>query len=88
MAERIKAIDFENDVAPQYEDLLSPAEIKGAADRFEALRNHIAKLEEEGCIVDDWTTWRSRKPSGLTATDFLIRGAEGQDSLFTRDLAL
>ena len=84
VADRIKAIDFDRDVAPSYQGLLDVSEIRDAKTRFQALRDHVVKLEQNGCIVSDWEKWRGPRPERLTATAFLAAQGEGS-SLFGRD---
>ncbi len=85
IADKIKGIDFDNDIAPEYAGLLSDPEIRGAKTRFETLQEHVAKLEQDGCIVTDWSTWRGPPPDRMTATDFLAEGKDQGSSLFSRD---
>jgi hypothetical protein len=81
----VKAINFDRDVAPEYAGLLSEPEIRGAKERFAKLKEHVAKLEQNGCIVADWERWRSPPPDRMTATAFLAQDEEGGSSLFMRD---
>ncbi len=85
VADKIKAIDFDNDVAPSLQSLLEPAELRDAKTRFQALRNHVTGLERDGCIVTDWEKWRSPLPQAMTATVFLAAGGKDKTSLFSRD---
>ena len=85
IADRIKAIDFDRDVAPSLADLLTPAEIGDTAARFQKLREHVAALEKSGSIVDDWQRWRGPPPERLDAGTFLAGQKKSQDSLFKRE---
>lgn len=82
-AERVKAINFDRDMAPGFAGLLSVNEVRDAKLRFEALKNHIAKLETDGCIVVDWEKWRGPPPKSLDAGSYL---AETGSNLFNRDI--
>jgi hypothetical protein len=91
VAERIKAIDFDRDMAPRMRGLLNDDEIAGTKTRLETLQAHVAKLEKQGCIVANWETWRAPPPNQkLTATEFLYVDPEDEDdggdsNLFGRD---
>ncbi len=82
-ADRVKAIDFDRDMAPGFADLLNANEIKFAKTRFTALYNHVLQLEQDGCIVTDWETWRGPPPERQDAGAYLARSKSS--SLMKRD---
>lgn len=86
IADKIKAIDFDRDVAPQLQGLLDDNEIAGTKTRLETLQAHVTQLEKDHCIVSNWQTWRAPPPNQtMTATDYLVGVGEDEDSLFVRD---
>lgn len=86
MADRILAMDFDRDVAPQYAGLLTDEEVAAAKFRHDALVKHVRKLDQDGYVVQDWQRWRS--PDGRTVSDILSQESErGAGSLFCRDFA-
>ncbi len=85
IADKIKAINFDRDVAPGLADLLNPAEIKDTKTRFQVMKDHVSALERTGCIVADWTKWRGPPPKKETATDYLANAGKGKKNLFDRD---
>ncbi len=81
---KMKAIDFNRDVAPRLAGLLSTEEIDASRQRFAAVHQHAMQLEAQGLVVDpNWKDWRA--PDGSTASEFLAAKKGG--SIFSRDLA-
>jgi hypothetical protein len=87
IADKVKAINFDRDVAPDYAGLLNEPEIRGARERFATLKEHVAKLEQSGCIVTNWETWRGPPPDLLDAWTYLAKDEDGGSSLFMRDFS-
>ena len=85
VADKIKAIDFDRDVAASFQGLLDLTEIRDAKTRFLALRNHVINLEKDGYVVTDWEKWRGPPPERMTAAAFLTSGDKDKTSLFSRD---
>jgi hypothetical protein len=86
MAEKIRNLDFDTDVAPQFEGLLMDDEIAAAKERLQALQAHVGVLDNTNCIVENWETWRSN-PGGLTVQQFLApENNDDKSSYFARDL--
>jgi hypothetical protein len=83
--DRLLASDFDRDLLPKLQGLLTVAEIDASRHRFNAVVTLARTLEAAGCVVDDWSTWRSRGTPPRSAAEYLA-GA-GTPSLFKRDLA-
>ncbi len=86
IADKISGIDFDRDIAPEWEGLLKEPEIRAAQTRFQALADHVGVLRQTGCIVADWEKWRSPRPDQLTATEYLEQAGKGS-SLYERDFS-
>lgn len=86
MADKVLALDFDRDVAPQYEGLLTDKEIAGAKHRHVELQKHVRKLQQDGYVVQDWVNWRA--PDNKSAWDVLVAPGENKarkPSMFVRD---
>lgn len=81
--DRILALSFKKDVQPELDGRLQPAEIKATRKRFNALQKHAKKLAKDGCVVDDWKTWRSK--AGQTVTEYL-GSQDPTNSYYMRDI--
>jgi hypothetical protein len=79
------ASDFDRDLLPKLQGLLTVAEIEASRHRFNAVVALARKLEAAGCVVDDWSTWRSRGTPPQSAARYLADAAT--PSLFKRDIA-
>jgi hypothetical protein len=83
--EKLTKLDFEKDVRPQLDGLLTIAEIEATASRIAEMKQHAESLAPD-FIVEDWQTWRSPKttvdPGGKSAPEFL---AATEGTLFNRD---
>lgn len=86
MAEKIKSLDFDRDIAPGLADLLDKDEVAFTKERLLALQKHVNKLESDGCIVADWEKWRSKDDE--TASEFLTNETVMRNNMFLRDFAL
>jgi hypothetical protein len=87
--DRIIASDFDRDLRPKFESLMTAAEVTAAESRFNLTKTHAAGLYPD-FVVADWTAWRS--PGLLTAKAFLAAAGTGVGSdksggLFGRDFA-
>ena len=84
--ERIRALDYEKDLAPGGQGRLAPAELEDLANRVQLLKAEAQRLESSGCVVEDWTSWRiTWKGKELTAAGFLALKKEGNQ--FAKDWA-
>jgi hypothetical protein len=86
IADKIRLINFDRDIAPDLEGLLSKDEIAATKDRLLDLQNHIEKLDQDGCIVADWEKWRSKDDE--TASQYLAKEPLMRNNMFLRDFAL
>ncbi|KEQ16855.1 hypothetical protein [Endozoicomonas numazuensis] len=62
-----------DDITARLTGLLEPSEIKATISRLEELKEHAEVLEEQGLVVDDWETWKSKTQPPLSAIDFIKR---------------
>jgi hypothetical protein len=89
--DRIIASDFDRDLRPKLEALMTAAEVTAAESRFNLSKTHAAGLHPD-YVVADWTAWRSPAPLQLTSKAFLKAAGTGVGSdksggLFGRDFA-
>lgn len=88
MADKVLALDFDRDVAPQYDGLLTDREIAGAKHRHVELQKHVRKLQQDGYVVQDWVNWRS--PDNKDAWDVLVAPGDNDarpPSMLARDFS-
>jgi hypothetical protein len=81
---RLLAAEFDRDLLPRLQGLLTEAEIEASRQRFDAVTASARRLETQGCVVDDWMAWRSRSVPPQSAAEYLA-GAP-RPSLFKRDI--
>jgi hypothetical protein len=82
---RLLASDFDRNLLPKLQGLLTAAEIEASRHRFNAVVALARQLEAAGCVVDDWSAWRSRSAPPQSAAQYLAHAAT--PSLFKRDIA-
>jgi len=83
-AARLKATDFDRDLAPTLGTLISSDELSAAKSRFTQLQRYALELEENGKVVDNWQTWPGQK--GKSVETFLKEEAPKDSSYYTREL--
>jgi hypothetical protein len=83
--DRIINLNFDNDVRPQLQGLLTDEEITATAARFAHAQTLARELAQRGCVIEDWQTWRWQNDDGtsLNASQYLSQA--NTKSFFARD---
>lgn len=81
-SDRLKATDFDRDLAPTLETLLSREELAAAKSRFTEVQTHARELETAGRAVTNWQTWTDDGGNSVTA---VLTAAGPEASYYARE---
>ncbi|MRI32829.1 hypothetical protein EOPP23_07505 [Endozoicomonas sp. OPT23] len=84
---RLQAIK-EQDIRQKLSGLLGKSEVDSTLKRLEELKQHAIKLEKEGKVIDDWSSWKNDAKPALGASDFLKQHGKQQSYLNALEGAL
>lgn len=85
LAARLNAMDFNRDLKPTLDTLLTPAEVDATRARFDQLKTHAAALAPD-CVIDH-DSWQTAQIGGLSVHDHLLAAGDNNSSYYRRDHA-
>ncbi|MCF8161175.1 MAG: hypothetical protein K9J76_10755 [Polaromonas sp.] len=83
LAARLDALDFDRDLKPTLDTLLTPEEVSATRARFDQLKAHAASLAPDR-VIDNWQT---AQIGGLSVHDHLLAAGDDSSSYYKRDQA-
>lgn len=83
LAARLDSLDFNRDLKPTLDTLLTPEEVTATRARFDQLKAHAAALPPDRVIED----WQNARIGGLSVHDHLLAAGDDLSSYYKRDEA-